>query len=243
MIRIMIAPAPKDNAQPVQISKELTPTNIPKKVKTVNFKNTQFAYDFFTVADPATLSLTPNFTHPKDAETIRTENNCKSVINGGFYDKQSKPLGYFRIGDSVLGPKIDSDLVNGFFWSDASGSAVISTELPNATYNFALQSGPVLLFGGDVLPLSIHNDQPARRMAVARSADNRLIFLTVYSEQAVFEGPNLADLPDIIMSISNQEHLSITDALNLDGGSASAFYSGETRLSELTPVGSLFCVK
>ncbi|KKW11013.1 MAG: hypothetical protein UY49_C0010G0009, partial [Microgenomates group bacterium GW2011_GWC1_49_7] len=77
---------------------------------------------------------------------------------------------------------------------------------------------------------------------VAAKTGEGFLFLTVYKEDSVFEGPLLADLPKVIQKINTEENLGIVDALNLDGGSASAFDNGETSLSELTPVGSLFCV-
>lgn len=217
------------------------PTKIEKRVQSVSYKNEQYAYSYFIVQNPANLSLIPNFSHPKDAESLMSENNCTSVINGGFYDKQNKPLGFFQANEKEFGAKLDSELVNGFVWADASGSALISTELPTLTFRFALQTGPVLIFNGKVQPLRINNDTPSRRMIAARNND--LLFLTVYNENSVYEGPLLGDLPQIIRLISDKESLGIEDAINLDGGTASAFYTGDTKLSELTSVGSLFCQK
>jgi uncharacterized protein YigE (DUF2233 family) len=241
MFRYMI-PTQKTTPAP-HIPDAPTPTLMHNKVKTVPFGSDQYAYDFFTVTNPATLLLIPNFSHPKDAESLISENHCTAAITGGFYDKQQKPLGYFQTGETIIGTKIDSALVNGFFWADASGSAVISTDLPRTDFHFALQSGPVLMFDGKVLPLSINNDKPARRMAVARSINNSLIFFTVYTEQSVFDGPLLADFPEIIGVIGRKEKMNILEAINLDGGSASAFYSADTKLPELTPVGSIFCFR
>ncbi len=223
----------------------LSPTPTPKKstVKTVNAADNNYAYAFFTVTDPENLSLIPNFSHPEDAESLMTENGCGSVINGGFYDTANKPIGYFKIGGNVYGPHADSELVNGYLWAQASTPAVISTNLPNADYRFALQTGPILMFDGTVQPLTIRNDAPARRMVAARSMDNRLLFMAIYDENSLFEGPLLTDMPGVIQAISEKENLHIADAINLDGGSASAFYSADTKLSELTSVGSLFCLK
>lgn len=234
-----------DRAATPQVNTNVTPT-IPATPtlnpgKIITFGNEQFMYSYFIVQNPSDLALIPNFSHPKDVETLMTENNCVSAINGGFYDKSSKPLGYFRSDDKVFGSRIDSDLVNGFVWGDASGAAVISTDLTFTNYRFAVQTGPVLLFDSKALPLAINNDTGARRMIAAKN--DTLIFLTVYNGDSVYDGPKLTDLPGIIQAISQKENLNIADAINLDGGSASAFYMADTKLSELTPVGSLFCLK
>lgn len=221
-----------------------TPTESPKEevtlVATVTVNGKQYAYSYFIVGKPENLTLLSNFTKPKDAQTLQSDYGCTSVINGGFYDKSNKPLGYFQSGDKVLGQRLESALFNGFVWA-ASGSAVISTELPRNTFDFALQTGPMLLFNGEMLSLAINNDSSARRMVAAKN--DELIFLTVYDRDSVFDGPLLEDLPEIIKAISEKERLDISEAINLDGGSASVFYNEETSLSELTPVGSIFCLK
>jgi hypothetical protein len=43
------------------------------------------------------------------------------------------------------------------------------------------------------------------------------------------------------MAISEKLGWSVTEAINLDGGTASAFYTDKVYLKELNPVGSAFC--
>jgi len=172
-------------------------------------------------------------TTKSDEKSRRPE--TPGAINGGFYDTANKPLGLFRIGETVLAKQIQSNLLNGFLSDDG-----ITVAVP--TGRFVLQSGPLLIQRGNPLPLKIQNDEHARRMVAAKTGEG-FLFLTVYKEDSVFEGPLLADLPKVIQKINTKENLGIVDAINLDGGSASAFKNAETTLSELTPVGSLFCIK
>ena len=220
-----------------------TPTQEAQKENTVFVNGTAYTYDYFTVTDPATLSLIPNFSKKEDAKKLFDENGCTSAINGGFYDTANKPLGEFQVNGTYYSGQIQSDLVNGFVWAVASDSAMISSDLPYASYRYAMQTGPILLFDGNVMPLSIHNDVGARRMIAAKNMENQLVFLAIYNGDSVFDGPKLADVPQIVQTISAKEHLNIADAINLDGGDASVFYSAKTSLSELSPVGSLFCVQ
>lgn len=221
-----------------------TPSPTPAPQNVITLGGQTYTYDYFRVSTPSALTLIPNYSQKADVKTMMTDNNCQHAINGGFYDKTNRPLGLFQSDAKVLAPKIDSDLVNGFLWADAaSGAAVIATDLPYGAFRFAMQTGPVLLFDGASEPLTVNNDTGARRMVAGKSTDNTLIFLTVYNGDSVYDGPLLANLPTIVKQISEKEHLGIADAINLDGGSASAFYSGNTQLSELSPVGSLFCVQ
>lgn len=220
-----------------------TPTIAVQHVPSVTINNEQFTYSYFIVQLPSDISLIPNFSRPKDVQTLMTENTCTSAVNGGFYDTAGRPLGYFFSNTRTYSAKIVSSLVNGFFWADDSGTALISTALPDIPYRFALQTGPMILFNGQTMVLTIQNDEYARRMVAGKTTDNQFVFLTVYSSDSVFSGPMLSQLPALVADISTKENLDIADAVNLDGGSASAFYSSDTRLSELTPVGSIFCVK
>lgn len=93
------------------------------------------------------------------------------------------------------------------------------------------------------MTLTSPDDAHARRMIVAKTMDNAYLFLAIYSNESVFSGPTLNELPNVVATLNAKEQLGITDALNLDGGDASALYNGKTQLSELAPVGSLFCIK
>lgn len=227
---------------------ESTPTASPTipvtEPNTVAYQNEHYTYSYFIVQHPENLVLIPNFSQKTDAKSVLDANSCSAAVNGGFYDTNNKPLGLFQTGDTTIGRQIESDLMNGYLWAQASASAVvISSELPQVPFRFALQTGPILLFDGNVEPLTIHNDAHARRMVAAKNTDGQLLFMTVYNGESVFEGPYLATLPDILMLISSREKLDLADAINLDGGSASAFYFGTAALTELTPVGSIFCLK
>ena len=78
-------------------------------------------------------------------------------------------------------------------------------------------------------------------MVVGITKKGETIFLVLYDPENTWSGPKLADTPGVLSGVI--ERLQLTDALNLDGGSASAFIRGDLSLEELTSVGSFFCVK
>lgn len=213
-----------------------------KPPETLEIDGQTYAYDYNIAPSASTVSLIPNFVERKDAKSLADANKCRSYISGGFYDTAGKPLGYFYTDNTQYAPAIPSALVNGYIWADTS-TLSISPSLPDESYRFAMQTGPRLISGGQRLPLRIQNDELARRMVAAKTGDGRTVFLAVYMADSVYGGPLLGDLPSVVESISDKEDLGISEAINLDGGSASAFSNGDTRLSELTTVGSLFCVR
>ncbi len=222
-----------------------TPTT-PSSVltKSILLEDEQLSYNLFT-ASPSSVVLLPNFAQKETSAALLQTNGCKQAINGGFYDKQNHPLGLFMVDGDTLGEEIQSALFNGFLVIGNSGTATIADGYTrNSSDRITLQSGPILMNQGNILPLRIQNDEHARRMVVAQTTQGTLVFLSVYDQESVFEGPLLARLPAAIRAIATKENLSLTDALNLDGGSASAFYNNSgTSLSEFTPVGSLFCIQ
>ncbi len=229
--------------EPVSSIDPVPTPDAPSPGPTITVDNLSYSYALIKVATGSSITLIPNFTDKRDAKSLAGDNLCQQAINGGFYDTAGKPLGFFYADKRTYGAKISSALVNGFFWADADGGALISSDLPRTSYRFAIQTGPMIVFNSQALPLTITQDEHARRMIVGKTVDDGFVFLAVYSSDSVYSGPMLADLPSVVDSISRKENLGIADALNLDGGSASAFYNGKTALSELTSVGSIFCIK
>ncbi len=219
------------------------PSNIPS-YPTVSASGTSYTYEIIAVATSSSITLIPNFTEKREAKALADENKCRGSVNGGFYDTAGKPLGFFYTDGQTYGKNIQSTLMNGYFWADTNGAAFISSKLTgNTTYRFSFQTGPILLLDGQRQSLTIQNDEHARRMVAAKTADGHYVFLTVYSADSVFSGPLLSELPQVVTSISHTDNLNIEDAINLDGGSASVFYNAQTNLGELTPVGSILCIK
>jgi hypothetical protein len=53
----------------------------------------------------------------------------------------------------------------------------------------------------------------------------------------------LSELPDILQRLEDKAGLKFVDALNLDGGAHSVFVTDEVSLTELSLIGSYFCLK
>ncbi|HUD19061.1 MAG TPA: phosphodiester glycosidase family protein [Patescibacteria group bacterium] len=218
-----------------------TATGIAPIAHTVSYGDESYAYELIR-ANPKHVSLIPNYTKKLEFMAMITAAGCKAAISGGFYDTDFQPLGLIVIDGNIQNNAITSGLLDGFFTIDSTGKAEI-TALKPETAALALQSGPVIMANGNPIDLSIHNDEHARRMVVAVAPDQTLVFITVFTSDSVFDGPLLANLPQIIASIAANESVPTLDAINLDGGTASAFFSPNRALSEIRPVGSVFCIR
>jgi exopolysaccharide biosynthesis protein len=219
-----------------------TPTSSPSKpTQTIMFNAHQFAYGYFVVSDHSHIHLIPNFETPTDAETLVKDNACTHAINAGFYSKNNKPIGLWKNENGVSGTAETNALLNGFY-SIYDTEPTISYDAPSQS-RIAFQTGPILTHDGETIKLAIKNDEPARRMVAGTTKDGSSVFLTVYDPLSPLRGPYLNDLPTIIQLIAIQMKTGFVSAINLDGGSASAFYSDGIGIWELNPVGSLLCVR
>jgi hypothetical protein len=85
-----------------------------------------------------------------------------------------------------------------------------------------------------ILRLKINRDEPRRRIVAALSEPNRLIFIAITSAL-------LAETPGVVQAIGQQIQQPLRAAINLDGGSASAFITAAAELPEYSYIGSFFC--
>lgn len=210
----------------------------------LNYQDQPLTLLIVPIAKNASLTLLPNFTAKESAINIVKRNNCNLAINGGFYQKNDTPLGLFITGKDTLGESTESNLVNAFFWQNQNGRFIGRIPPENFNGDFIFQSGPLFNLPNQN-PVNMLNDKPSRRSLVGKDHQNTIYFITMYNPQSLFAGPNLADIPSLLSKPEVQSNVRLTHILNLDGGSASFFYSkdGEITLSELVPIGSLLCVR
>lgn len=188
------------------------------------------------------ISLLPNFDTASSSAQLMEKNNCVAGINGGFYGSDSKPLGWF-VTEGIQKQKLKtSDLFNGFVWQELNGRVQIASDIPETKVEWGFQTGPIIIQNGTLSPLRILNDQVARRMILAKDKSDRTIMLALYDPNSKLDGPTLTDLGSRVKEISDSQKLDIVTAVNLDGGSASAYHDRQN-LTEVITVGSWLCVK
>jgi len=214
-----------------------SPLVIPK----IEFNGKNYAYIYFTVSTSERIMLIPNFSEKLTSQDLATRYGCIEGINGGFYDTNNTPLGGFMTNNNVFKNPVHNRLIDGFIWENKNGFSITVSEPPSDAL-FFLQTGPLLRIDGGVTTISIGNDEYRRRSIAGITKNNSLVFFMIYNPESVYEGPLLSDVPSIMESIDQKESLNLDAAVNLDGGSASAFISKNKTLQEFSPIGSFFCV-
>ena len=211
--------------------------------KDVLYNGVTYRSQWFEVKNADQITLDSNLVEKLPANKIQETQDCRYLINAGFYTMDDKPIGYFLSGGQVLRSEIASPTFNGFFSINDMATPRITNTLPLDHLRLALQSGPILIENSFSQKLSINNDKPARRSIVATTGENNTVFIVIYDAGSQFNGPLLADLPEVLGVFQSEADIVLADALNLDGGTASAFYTPEVGLSELSPIGGYFCIR
>jgi hypothetical protein len=240
LVRKLTSPIPSAPT----ITAELVPTESPGKE--IQFDGKTYQFHFHKILKNETLSLIPNFEEATFSAQIVKQNNCTFGINGGFYKKEGGPLGLFQIGTKKIGVQIQSTTFNGFLVS-ASGLSIFSTSsyTPSTSYtnsDFILQTGPLIFLKNQIQPNFIEEDY-ARRHLIAKSLTNEFYLFSIYEKDNVLLGPRLKDLKNIFLTSDFTRIADFELILNLDGGSASAFYDKNLQVEEFKPIGSFLCGK
>lgn len=161
------------------------------------------------------LRVIDNATLSEDLGTAMEREKCVAGVNGGYFDKNFKPIGLRVIDGSTTSPLIRAHLLTGVICASSQGVKILRLgELSRKKKNnAALECGPFLIDRAT----RVHNldaSRKARRtfVAVARDKDAAV---------GVSSDVSLAELANVLGSLPD---FKIWRALNLDGGSSSAFW-------------------
>lgn len=211
------------------------------KINSINQIDTKSGFRvYWFESNPSKLKLIPNFENPLTASEARVEYGCHALINGGFYTIENKPLGLFVNDEGKLESWHESSLLNGILTLNYLDTPRITRAEPKDSIRIGVQTGPFLKENGSYLDIKSSNDE-ARRSVALITGENKLYFAIIYNPKSQFLGPTLSELPGVLAEFEEKNGIEIADAINLDGGSTSSFYSQGFSLSEISFSGSFFC--
>lgn len=169
----------------------------------------------------ATLRVIDNPTGADDLAAVIRRTRAVAGVNGGYFDPQDAPLGLLISDGKLIAPLRKARLLSGVMVVTKGRVELLrSAEYsPKKSATAALQCGPFLVDGGR--PVSGLNDtRSARRTFILTGGDRAAL--------GFCSSVTLAELGDILATPGIVAELKVQRALNLDGGSSSAFwFNGE----------------
>ncbi|HZE13019.1 MAG TPA: phosphodiester glycosidase family protein [Chthoniobacterales bacterium] len=172
----------------------------------------------FFSAKNATLRVVDNPNGGDDLAAVMRRTHGVAGVNGGYFDPQNAPVGLLISDGKLIAPLRKARLLSGVLVVTKTRVDLLRPGEYSSRKNVvaAVQCGPFLVDDGKAVA-GLNNSRPARRTFVLTTgADHAAIGLC--------STVTLAQLGDILAT----PELKTRRALNLDGGSSSAFwFSGE----------------
>lgn len=184
------------------------------------------------------IDLHSNLNEKLTSDQAISTYSCLNLVTAGFYSDQNGHIGLFIDDGVILSEEVDHKTFNGYF--SITGNRPLISRQPPVKADEAVQAGPLLILNDEVLEFK-SNQERSRRVIAATNRLGNVIFITFYDGANRLYGPSLSELPGLLKDLEDRTSIDIYSAINLDGGSHSAFISEELKLKELSTMGSYFC--
>ncbi|MDQ6912977.1 MAG: phosphodiester glycosidase family protein, partial [Verrucomicrobiota bacterium] len=169
-------------------------------------------------AKTATLQVIDNPQGNDSLGTVMSREHSLAGINGGYFDPEFAPVGLSISDGRLVRPQQRAKLLSGVV-SAKDGRVVIQRTAEFSMKSkpaAARQCGPFLVESGQPIA-GLNNEREARRTFVSVSGDRAML--------GFCSSVTLAQLAEILCI----PDLKISRALNMDGGSSSAFWFGREK--------------
>lgn len=170
----------------------------------------------------ATVRVIDNPTGEDRLAAAMRREQCLAGVNGGYFDPADAPVGLVISGGKLIAPLRKARLLSGVMIASAGRVQILRAAeySPKRKATEALQCGPFLVDRGQPVP-GLNDTRFARRTFVLAGGPDR-------AAVGLCSGVTLAQLAKILATQGIAPELKVQRALNLDGGSSSAFwFAGE----------------
>jgi exopolysaccharide biosynthesis protein len=166
----------------------------------------------------ATLRVIDNPTGADDLAAVARRTRAVAGVNGGYFDPQDLPLGLLISDGKLLAPLRKARLLSGVVVASKGRIELLryAEYSPKKNVVAALQCGPFLVDVGRPVP-GLNGVRSARRTFVLTGGGDRAAL-------GFCSSVTLADAGEILAAPGILPDLKVQRALNLDGGSSSAFW-------------------
>jgi uncharacterized protein YigE (DUF2233 family) len=165
-----------------------------------------------------------NPTGADDLATVVRRTRALAGVNGGYFDPQDAPLGLLISDGKQIAPLRKARLLSGVLVVTKGRVELLryAEYVARKNVTAALQCGPFLVDGSKAVP-GLNDTRSARRTFMLTGGADRAAL-------GLCSSVTLAELGEILATPAIGAELKVQRALNLDGGSSSAFsFAGENK--------------
>ncbi|HEY2800754.1 MAG TPA: phosphodiester glycosidase family protein [Chthoniobacterales bacterium] len=178
--------------------------------------------------DTATIRVIDQPHEPRsDLATVMERTDALAGVNGGYFDPQDAPVGLLVSSGKKIASRSTAKLLSGVLWASATRVEIVRAKhfsMNGKTWD-ALQCGPLLVEQAKPVP-GLNDTRAARRTFAAVDGHG-------HAAVGVSSSVSLADLGEILSLTNVSGSKKFVRALNLDGGSSSAFWiAGNSEMFE-----------
>jgi uncharacterized protein YigE (DUF2233 family) len=173
----------------------------------------------------ATLHLIDNPSGSENLANVMRRENFIAGVNGGYFDAEFRPLGLRVIDGATGSPLLRARLLTGVLCGSSRGIEIVRLRefSPKKKCDAAIECGPFLIDRG----------MPVRGLDQSRRARRTFVGVT-RPGIAILGVSNELSLAELASALAAVPDFKIWRALNLDGGSSTAFWfrrNGDTPFS------------
>jgi hypothetical protein len=156
-----------------------------------------------------------------DAKTLAQRSGAVATINANYFDEKGKPLAFLKTATEDINRNVSRHaLYTGVFGVRDSTPFIVHRDDFHLTQaQEAVQSGPLLLNGGEALQTVPGAGRYSRRAVIGIDKQQRLM---IGVTDIVLGGLSLAELQELFLNPHWQ--LETPELLNLDGGGSAQLY-------------------
>lgn len=210
----------------------------------ITYEDVSYHVYITKLKETASFELFDNLELQKSSSYAYEQAQCTYLINGGFYNLDNTSIGWFKTADKETSLAELNWLFNAFVVLGNDNQLEIVQQKPiSESVTSGFQTGPLLIYNGEYQEVTIPQDKQARRSFLLTDTDDAIYIGMITSSESTFSGPKLQIMGEILNDYSQQQGFSINAAINLDGGSASAFMTPTFKLQEIKPIGSYLCIR
>lgn len=170
----------------------------------------------------ATLRVIDNPSGRDDLAAAAQREKALAGVNGGYFDPENQPVGLMISGGKLIAPVRKARLLSGMIVVSESRIQLLRSGeySPRRNVTAALQCGPFLVDRGQPVA-GLNATRSDRRTFIAHTGSDRVAI-------GFCSDATLATLANVLVAPALAADMKFQRALNLDGGSSSAFwFAGE----------------